>query len=183
MDTLQWKVEDNYEKVHTWTIKDPLYLPDISTCLLSPQHWAKQAEDNFPRRRVTWCATYDDACEIEWDQRKYRRTIPLDSKSNTPRLMSAPNCVNYRRKARLLEKVANTCELEQTMAFCTTIKQAPNKIKNNEQDENIVDPLHDLPVNTNLYLVNEDASTSAITDQDELLRRHFRLGHLSFRKK
>ena len=87
--------------------------------------------------------------------------------------MSAPNCVNYRRKARLLEKVAKTCELEQTMAFCTTIKQAPNKIKINEQDENIVDLLHDLPVNTNLDLVNEDASTSAITDQGELLRWHF----------
>ena len=56
------------------------------------------------------------------------------------------------------------------MAFCTTIKQTPNKIKNNEQDENIVDLLHDLPVNTNLDLVEEDASTSAITDQGELLR-------------
>ena len=68
------------------------------------------------------------------------------------------------------------------MAFYTTIKQAPNKIKINEQDENIVDLLHDLPVNTNLDLINEDVSTSAITDQDKLLRWHFRLGHLSFRK-
>ena len=68
------------------------------------------------------------------------------------------------------------------MAFCTTIKQASNEIKNNEQDKNIVDLLHDLPVNTNLDLVNEDASTSAITDQGELIRWHFRLGHLSLRK-
>ena len=65
MGTLQWKIEDDYGKVHIWTIKESLYVSDISTCLLSPQHWAKQAEDNSPRKRGTWCATYDDACEME----------------------------------------------------------------------------------------------------------------------
>ena len=63
------------------------------------------------------------------DQRRYRRTIHLDSKSNTPRLISALNCVNYQRKRRLLGKIANFCELEQPVVFCTNIKQVPNKNK------------------------------------------------------
>ena len=106
----------------------------------------------------------------------------MEPKSNTPRSMAAPNCVNHKRKMRLLEQVAKTYELEQTMAFCTTTKQVPNKCKNNDQDENLVDFFHDLPVNTKTNSINEDASTSAITDQGELLRWHFRLGYLSFRK-
>lgn len=61
MGRLQWKVEDDNGKVHTLTIKDCLYVPGLSNYLLSPQHWAKHAENNFPTRRETWCATYDDA--------------------------------------------------------------------------------------------------------------------------
>ena len=64
-NALQWKVEDDNGKIYTPPIKDNLYVPGTYTCLLSPQHWTKQAEGNFSKRRGTWCATYDDACEME----------------------------------------------------------------------------------------------------------------------
>ena len=61
------------------------------------------------------------------------------------------------------------------MVFYTTIKETSKKSKNNDQDENIVDLFHDLPVNAKPKSANEAVSTSAITNQGILLRLHFRL--------
>ena len=36
--TVKWKIEDDDGKSHTILIKDCLYVPGISTCLLAPQH-------------------------------------------------------------------------------------------------------------------------------------------------
>ena len=48
------------------------------------------ANDNYPAKRGTWCATYDDAIELQWDQRQFTRTIPLDPGSNIATIYSAP---------------------------------------------------------------------------------------------
>ena len=87
--TVRWKIEDDNGKVHTMLIKNCLYVPDLHICLLSPQHWAQQANDNAPNPRGTWCATYGDVFELEWNQRQYRRSIKFDSNTNTPRFTSA----------------------------------------------------------------------------------------------
>jgi len=36
--TVKWKIENDDGKVHTIIIKDFMYVPGISTCLLAPQH-------------------------------------------------------------------------------------------------------------------------------------------------
>ena len=41
--TVRWKIEDDDGKEYELIVKDFLYVPDISPCLLSPQHWAQQA--------------------------------------------------------------------------------------------------------------------------------------------
>ena len=91
--TVKWKIEDDNSKVHTIIIKDCMYVPGISTCLLAPQYWTQQARDHFPRRRGTWCVTYDDACILEWNQRKYYQTIDFDFISNTPMMYILPRSV------------------------------------------------------------------------------------------
>ena len=69
--TLRWRIEDDDGKVHTILVKDSLYVSNIPKCLLSSQHWAKQANNNFPKPKGTWCTTYDDSCVMEWMQRRY----------------------------------------------------------------------------------------------------------------
>ena len=51
--TVRWKIEDDEGKYHDIIIKDALYIPGPSSCLLCPQQWSKQAKDDFPRKRGT----------------------------------------------------------------------------------------------------------------------------------
>ena len=53
---------------HTFLIPGSLYIPDSPARLFSPQHWAQEAKDQSPMPRGTWCATYEDAIVIQWDQ-------------------------------------------------------------------------------------------------------------------
>ena len=55
--TLKWTIDDDDGKYHDIIIKEALYIPGLSSCLLCPQQWSKQVKDNFPRKRGTWCAT------------------------------------------------------------------------------------------------------------------------------
>jgi len=95
-----------------------------SGTLLSPQHWAQGLNDNSPRLDGTWCATYADRCVLEWNQRKNRRTIPFDRNyTNTPIIYSAPGNILHRRKIAILDVVAKTTQICQTVAYSSTIDE------------------------------------------------------------
>ena len=115
--TVRWKIEDDDGKEHELIIKGCLYVPDMSSCLLSPQHWSQQAQDNFPTNRGTWCATFADSCVMQWDQRKYTKTILYDKNTNTPKMYSVPRTPTFRANLQLCEKVAKTCQIAKTLAF------------------------------------------------------------------
>ena len=51
--TVKWKIENDEGKYHDIIIKNTLYIPGLSSCLLYPQQWYKQAKDDFPRKRGT----------------------------------------------------------------------------------------------------------------------------------
>jgi hypothetical protein len=80
--TIQWPVHNDEEMLHTIIIPNSYYVPNSSSRLLSPQHWAQQVVDTSTIKRGTWCATYDDSIVCHWDQQKYHMTIPLDPGSN-----------------------------------------------------------------------------------------------------
>jgi hypothetical protein len=89
--TVRWSWEDDDGVVRTHDILGTQYFPTLPFCLLSPQHLAREKQDNYPERRGTWLATYDDAFVLEWDQRQYRRTIPVSpDNSNVGFMQSAP---------------------------------------------------------------------------------------------
>ena len=87
--TLVWRIDDDQGRSHKIKIKNCLYVPGLSSCLASPQHCADQADDNYPRPDGTWYATYTKKYVLQWDQRKYTRTIPMDGNTNTP------NCIPH----------------------------------------------------------------------------------------
>ena len=46
--TLVININDDNGKPHRIKIPNSLYLPGLKMCLLSPQHWAQEARDNYP---------------------------------------------------------------------------------------------------------------------------------------
>ena len=172
--TLRWKIENDDGKIHKIICKDAIYLPNLHSCLLSPQHWTQSLNDNSPRLDGTWYTTYVDICVLEWNQRKNRRTIRFDGNStNTPIIYSAPGNNLYRRKIAILDVVAKTTQLCQTVACLSEIDE------HYLQEEYISDFL---PNKVQQQDIQEDNEMSTISQASELLRWHHRLEHLSFLK-
>jgi hypothetical protein len=94
--TIGWKIEDDEGQVHRINLPGSYCVPDSTSRILSPQHWAQQARDNKPRPPGTWCATYDDEIVLYWNQRKYKRTIQLSpTETNTATIRSAPGYTRF----------------------------------------------------------------------------------------
>ena len=86
--TPQWKIADNNGQVNLLLIKNALLFPGIPYFLLSPQHWRQKAQDNRPIRRSTQCATYADACELQWKQCQFARTLNFYPSTNVAKIQS-----------------------------------------------------------------------------------------------
>ena len=44
--TIRWNIEDDFGKVHSINLPNSLYVPEATSRLLSPQHWAQVARDH-----------------------------------------------------------------------------------------------------------------------------------------
>jgi hypothetical protein len=93
--TFEFKVNDDDGTTHEIKIPNSLYLPDLKRCLLSPQHWAQEARDNYPLPRGTWMENNDKRCVLVWGQGKYKISIPFNAMSNVPILYSTSSSLAY----------------------------------------------------------------------------------------
>ncbi len=80
--TVKWSIEDDAGVIHDIILPNTYYTAQARNRLLSPQHWAQQAEDNYPAPNGTWCAMYSNKIKLYWDQQRYMRTIYLSPRSN-----------------------------------------------------------------------------------------------------
>jgi hypothetical protein len=71
MGTFKFNIEDNHGKVHHIKIPNSAYGPGLKYCLLSPQHWAQEAQDKFPCPRGTRMKNDNEAIILLWGQGKY----------------------------------------------------------------------------------------------------------------
>ena len=95
--TVKWTIEDDNGVRHDIKLPNAIYSKDSPSRILSPQHWAQEAKDNTPNPRGTWCATYDDAIVLHWDQEKYVRTVTLDKKgTNVATIRTSPGFLRYK---------------------------------------------------------------------------------------
>ena len=121
--TLVWNIDNEQGSCHKIKIKNCVYVLGLPSCLASPQHCADQADDNYPRPDGTWCITYAKNCVLQWDQRKYTRTIPMDGNTNSPKLYSTPGCNKYSLTVAELELLAQNSEFEVSNSFSTRRKK------------------------------------------------------------
>jgi hypothetical protein len=72
---------------------------------------AQVYRDHYPKPHGTWCATYDNSVVLQWDQRKFTRTVPLDRKRNVALIRST---AGYHKFTAFCNTV---CEDEHLVAF------------------------------------------------------------------
>ena len=83
--TVRWKIEDDNGRVHTICIPNTFYVPQLEHCILSPQHWAQEADDHSPLMNGITSTTQAQSELLRWSQGKYQRTVMMDPENNTPR--------------------------------------------------------------------------------------------------
>ena len=75
--TILWTWEDDSGNIHKHYINNALYCKELPLCLLSPQHLAREVDDNYPKKNGTWLAANDNHMILYWGQQQFHSTIPL----------------------------------------------------------------------------------------------------------
>ena len=210
--TVRWKIEDDDGKVHSIVLKKVLYAPDAPFRLLSPQHWSQQADDNYPQKHGTWCATYDDTVVLQWQQRSFTKTIAYCTRTNVGKFRSAPGHRQFTAFCSLLEKEFEPNQCQPVTSFPTVVSDDEDEEDENAgydsdaelqsrfpgeatetdvreegvaEDETIPEPtIFDMNFEDGEppHLVEDDENENKELPEQDMLRMHYRLGHLSFNK-
>ncbi len=93
--TFKFKIKDDNGMLHKIKIPNSLYIPKLKRCLLSPQHWVQEAEDNYPRPKGTRMSLDNEFYYVHWGQAKYGKSIPYNLSTNVPILYTATSLRTY----------------------------------------------------------------------------------------
>ena len=183
--------------MHVILIQGAYLIPDATTRILSPQHFAQQANDHYPKEEGTGSLTTSKNITLFWSQRRFTKTVPLDPRTNVGLTTTAPGTRSYRDYCATID----TQETEETNIFTTHV--IPDDDDESFQPKDPVDPfdLEEEPVvspeqspaiptqgpMTTLVdlgpipqVIPDDPEPTSLSPHDELLRWHYRLGHLPF---
>ena len=94
--TVKWKIEDDNNKDHTFTLPNTYYIANTPTRILSPQHFTQQMQDHKPHAEGTGCTTTSTTIVIFWNKRKFTKTVKLDPKLNITMTNTAPGIKQYK---------------------------------------------------------------------------------------
>ena len=168
--TIKWKVLDDQGKEHDWLIKDSLYVPGLSMRLMSPQHWASQFHDN----ERAWCTTFKNSVILHWNKNKFKKTIKLDGQQNVPVMKSAGGIRNYSAFANLLQSEE---EMRKRECVCCRVATVHDKTEVRDEEDLL------FPMNDAKQIPDEEENqVIGIDDRAELVRWHYRLGHLPYER-
>ena len=197
--TIKWHIEDDTGLVHVMIIKGAYMIPEAATRILSPQHLAQQACDHFPKAEGTGAITTSKNITLFWSQRRFTKTVPLHPTTNVGMTTTASGARAFRAFCATLDHR----ETRQTNIFTTHI------IPDDEDDESfqpkdpveppqatedtpgeLLVPTDDATLTTPqatvldmgpiAHVIPDDQEPKTLDPQDELLRWHYRLGHLPF---
>ena len=197
--TLKWYLEDDTGLVHIILIQGAYHIPDATTRILSPQHFAQQANDHYPKEEGTGSLTTSKNITLFWSQRRFTKTVPLDSRTNVGLNTTAPGTRSYRTYCATIE----TQETEETNIFTTHVIpdddeesfQPKDPVAPPDPDEEpVASPEQSPAVPTQgpmttmvdlgplPQMIPDDPEPTSLSPHDELLRWHYRLGHLPFER-
>ena len=195
--TLKWHVEDDTGLVHVMVIKGAYLIPDTATRILSLQHLAQQADDHYPREEGTGALTTSKNITLFWSQQRFAKTVPLDPRTNVGLTTTASGARSYRAFCTSIDEE----ETKQPSIFTSHVipddedddsfqPRDPVEPPAPEEEDPVTSPeqshevSHQGPM-TNLvglgpisHVIPEDPEPTLLDPHDELLRWHYRLGHL-----
>ena len=201
--TVKWHVEDDTGLVHVMVIRGVYMIPEAATRILSPQHLAQQASDHYPKEEGTGSITTSKNIMLFWSQRCFTKTGPLDPITHVGMTTTAPGAWSFHAFCATMERP----ETNQTNIFTTHIIPSdeddesfqpkdpvePPMESQQPMDDHTKEPLpteDDAAITTPqatiidmepiTHVIPEDPEPKSLESQDELLRWHYRLGHLPF---
>ena len=194
--TLKWYIEDDHGLVHVMVITGAYLIPETTTRILSPQHLAQQANDHYPTVEGTGALTTSKNITLFWAQRHFKKTVPLDSKTNVGLTTTASGT----RSFHAFCATVNSPETKEMNIFATHVipdeeddesfqpKDPAEPATQDETDQTkLVDEVMTEAPKTSLvdmgpvtHVISDDKEPTALDPHDELLRWHYRLGHLPF---
>ena len=199
--TIKWRVMDDEGREHDFVIPRSLYIKSFRGRLLSPQHWSQNANDNYPKKDGTICVTTSNKLFLKWEQLRYTKTVPIDQINNCFSMRTVSGVNKFQKfqsllgsKNKLITEACFVCHSMMEGNHDTAKDGDSEDISMADGQENKIDEkgsdgdafvnvehLH-VSEGENRVVDTEDADVPAATLQAELLRWHYRLGHLSFRK-
>ena len=79
-----------------FTIPNTYYKANAPTRILSPQYFTQQMQDHKPHAEGTGCTTTSTTIVLFWSQRKFTKTVKLDSKLNIAMMNTASGIKQYK---------------------------------------------------------------------------------------
>ncbi len=128
--TVRWRIHDDGGRIHNIILPNTYYSAHAESRLLSPQHWAQIAKNG----RGTKCTTYHDAIILEWDNRRFKRTIPINRHTRNVGIISTPIGIDgYLHKCEEYDKA------HQVTAFPATIEHVDDLHVVTDDEEETID--------------------------------------------
>jgi GAG-pre-integrase domain len=190
--TVRWRIMDDCGKVQEILIPESYYVPNGSSRLLSPQHWAQQSSTATGRKDEVTCITTQDAVTIKWDAGSSTRTIELDkSGSNVATVWTEPGYVmayNVIRKAQEdvpsnLTFESKVIEVEHPDPYPPDTNDEGLPIETVDGPDDNYDRKYPTDVPSNIKQDNGSSSEDRESNnQTQLLRWHYKLGHISMHR-
>jgi hypothetical protein len=196
LTTIKWDIEDDDCARHCLSLPKSFYIPGAKTKVMSPQHWCQHSKDTRPMPRGTWCAIYDTCMELQWNQRRYKRTLPFNTRgSNVAEMYTAPDYQQF--NAFCAQAGQQDGDEDQIVILPAHIIEEdeedlgdPSTAFENEPTEDYF-PTRNTPINTSFSLDGPVEGATIITDEEDrtqptdtalLLRYHHRTGHIPMSK-
>ena len=170
--TVEWKIQDGQGRNHTIRIPGTLYVPKMEYCILSPQHWIKEAKDHHPKRNGTTTVNLQEGMLMMWNQRRCTKLVPYDPVTNTPRFNVNPGCKQY----RAFEAIFNENLQPEEHNICYRMKTRDQQAipsPTPEEDEELIDKnenLVDFMKGKVKVTKQEEAREELLTPQSELMQ-------------
>ena len=201
---IKWHIEDDQGLVHVMIIHGAYLIPDAPTKILSPQHLTQQADDHYPRAEGTGALITSKNITLFWAQRCYMKTVPLDTRTNVGLTTTATGD----RSFRAFSDSIKAPETIQPNIFTTHVIPDNDEDSDNDESFQPTDPIEQPDSDTEdradasvkrvevmtqeqpqttmvdlgpiTHIIPEDQEPTSLDPHNELLRWHYRLGHLSF---
>jgi hypothetical protein len=203
--TVKWHIADDEGRVHAITLPGTYLVVNSPARLLSPQHWAQTAKDHFPHDEGTCCITNSKEVKLYWGQRKFTRTAPLQRSSNVGVITTAGGIKKFTAfcsQVQDLEHLPALCfdahlipadddedpeatQLADDSSFAQDPVAPPPKNPAADVPHALQDGVSPTTIITfdhapTSHVIEPDVEPFTASPHDELLRWHYRLGHLPF---